>query len=818
MSAPLPSQSSQLIDARDRFMAALQGNSSPVMEDFLKECATVDHPALLRMLIEVEIEHFGRSGETLPISGYRQRFPEHRAVIDRLVGGSDVVRRMVDRLGELGILPPAEQVALQSELSSSETIYSAETLCQRLVRQRYITPFQAQILKHGETDRLLLGEYVLLDKIGQGGMGIVYRAKQPALNRVVALKTIRSHGTAGSEEIRRFRLEAESAARLSHPGIVPVYDFGEAEGIQFFAMELIEGTSLTARIAQSALGAQQAAELLRQLAEAVAYAHTQGVIHRDLKPSNILLDQRGRPWITDFGLAKMIDAEGLTTTGEVLGTPSYMPPEQAIGTAHEVREGADVYALGAVLYACLTGHPPFQSDSVMATLKMVIEQLPVPPRQVNQVIPRDLETICLKCLEKSPARRYATASALAQELQRFLNGEPILARPLGLPQQFWRWCLRNPVVATLSATAVALLVAGTATSTYFAVLASQRAARAEEGTKIAVETLESVIFTVQDKLREIPQARQARKEILAMTLKEMEKLSDDERASRRVEIGTAAVLVRFAVMIMDVGSDEALGTLATAERNLARACEIYAATQAAEPENARLESEWAFALMKAGDLAVIRNQPEQAAEHIQLAIAKYRHVCSADQASPACRRLLSESLCIWGDVLDLRNDLDGALHAYREAKELAIELRKLDARNTDFLDLQIMSLEKEADVAMRRNEFISAQALFQESLALNEEYVAAAPTDPVRMMSLSVCLERLGDVTDQLKAPEQAIDYYRRELDIMLRAIAADPENPKYREELEFPVRKLTGLYRRLKRPQEIEDLKRRVQQSLSEK
>jgi WD40 repeat protein/tRNA A-37 threonylcarbamoyl transferase component Bud32 len=332
------------------------------------------------------------------------------------------------------------------------------------------------------------GDYELLEEIAHGGMGVVFKARQKKLNRIVALKMILAGDLASGELVQRFYLEAEAAAHLDHPGIVPIYEVGELQGRSYYSMALVEGGSLAQRVKDHPLPPREAVGLLVQVAEAVAYAHQRGIIHRDLKPSNILLDEAGHPKVSDFGLAKQVASDShLTTTGQVVGTPSYMPPEQASGKHDAIGPAADIYSLGAVLYCLVAGRPPFESANMMETLKQVLEQEPVSPRRLNAGVPRDLETICLKCLQKEPGKRYASAQALAEDLGRWQRHEPIAARPVGSAERLWRWCRRNPVVAGLVAGVALSLLLGTIVASYFAVQASRKADIAERREKEARE-------------------------------------------------------------------------------------------------------------------------------------------------------------------------------------------------------------------------------------------------------------------------------------------------------------------------------------------
>jgi WD40 repeat protein/HEAT repeat protein len=307
------------------------------------------------------------------------------------------------------------------------------------------------------------GDYELLEEIARGGMGVVYRAKQVSLNRVVAVKLILAGEFAGSRDVRRFKAEAEAAANLDHPNILPIYEVGEHQGHQYFSMKLVPGGSLAQKVAQSpSIAMRGLVALLSKVCHAVHFAHQRGILHRDLKPSNILLDADGTPYVTDFGLAKKVDADSkLTQSGALVGTPSYMPPEQARGEKR-VTTAADVYSLGAILYELLTGRPPFRADTVLDTVLQVIEREPDHPRAVNPAADRDLSVIALKCLNKDPNRRYPSAAALADDLDRWANGEPILARPTPAWEKGWKWARRHPAAAALLATCALSLAAGVA--------------------------------------------------------------------------------------------------------------------------------------------------------------------------------------------------------------------------------------------------------------------------------------------------------------------------------------------------------------------
>jgi WD40 repeat protein/tRNA A-37 threonylcarbamoyl transferase component Bud32 len=387
-------------------------------------------------------------------------------------------------------------------------------------------------LPHGHSRALTgpaqFGDYEIIEEIARGGMGVVYKARQKSLGRTVALKMILDSQLASERQIKRFYGEAEAAARLDHSGIVPVYEVGELGGQHFFSMALVEGGSLHQLVARGPLPARQAAEMAQRVAEAVEYAHQQGVVHRDLKPQNILLDKQGHPKVTDFGLAKRQDSvEGLTHSGDVMGTPGYMPPEQALGKTQELGPLVDIYSVGAILYCLLTGRAPFQSATLAETLRQVIEQEPVSPKLLNPTTPLDLETICLKALHKDPARRYATAQALADDLGRYLRGEPILARPVSPAEKVIRFCRRKPAVAGLVGAAAALVVGAVALT-----IVSSRLSVADANAALQRAQLDTL--EAQAKVRDADLKRQTQ---VAATADYFRQLSEMERRAAERPLG-----------------------------------------------------------------------------------------------------------------------------------------------------------------------------------------------------------------------------------------------------------------------------------------
>jgi WD40 repeat protein/tRNA A-37 threonylcarbamoyl transferase component Bud32 len=409
-----------LDEACDRFEAAWRAGQRPLIEDFVAGTTDSNLRVRLRHLLELELDYRGALGESPRSSEYRRRFPNHEAPIDAIF--AEFVERSRVVLG-----------------TDSETL-------------EIQTRGDGQGSANGPPPDFLFSipGIEILAELGRGGMGVVYKARQTRLNRLCALKIMLPGDHNGAEFRARFLAEAETIARLRHPNIVQIYGLGDHDGRPYFEMEYIEGGSLAGRLSGTPWAPESAARMVAVLALAIGDAHQLGIVHRDLKPANVLLTVDGEPKVGDFGLARSLASDvRLTRTGQLVGTPCYMAPEQADGGVLDVGPPADVYSLGAIVYELLTGHPPFRAATTLQTLDLVRSREPVPPSELQPATPRDLQTICLKCLEKEPGKRYATAGELADDLSRFLNHVPIRARPIGQFGRLARWGRRNPVPAWL---------------------------------------------------------------------------------------------------------------------------------------------------------------------------------------------------------------------------------------------------------------------------------------------------------------------------------------------------------------------------------
>ena len=462
----------------DRFEAAWKAGAHPQIKDYLCEVLEAGRADLFRHLLALELYYRKAAGKAPELAEYRERFPDYLAAVADAFPTIDS-RAVTDRPALQAGLPPSPHALhircphCRNPIEVVDDTPLAEIVCPSCGSNFSLIGDEALAFQSAGGSlhrRQAFGHFELIEQLGAGAFGTVWKAKDTQLDRTVALKIPRK-GQLSPEEAEKFVREARAAAQLQHPGIVSVYEVGREGETLYIVSEFVEGLSLADWLTGQRPNYRESAELCVKIADALHHAHEHGVIHRNLKPSNVMLDRAGEPHVMDFGLAKREAGEiTMTVEGQVLGTPAYMSPEQAKGEGHAADRRSNVYSLGVILFELVAGERPFRGNVRMLLVQVAADE-PPSPRKFDGRIPRNLETICLKCMEKDPARRYATAQELADDLRHYLAGEPIHARPVGRPERFWRWCKRNPIVAGLSAAVAAALLLGVITSAFFAVRA-----------------------------------------------------------------------------------------------------------------------------------------------------------------------------------------------------------------------------------------------------------------------------------------------------------------------------------------------------------
>jgi tetratricopeptide (TPR) repeat protein len=614
-----------------------------------------------------------------------------------------------------------------------------------------------------ETERAPLPDrvrgYEVLEELGRGGMGVVYKARHLLLNRLVALKMVRAGALAGSAELARFRQEAEAVARMQHPGIVQIYEVGEEDGTPFLALEFVSGGNLAQKLAGKPQPPDQAAHLVETLARAVHSAHQCGIVHRDLKPANILLQMQNAecrkqnektardsafcnlhsafciPKIADFGLAKRLEGgPGRTQTGDILGTPGYMAPEQAAGQAKAIGPAADVYGLGAILYEMLTGRPPFQGETPWDTVVQVMSQEPVSPARLQPKVPRELETICLKCLHKEPGKRYASALALAEDLRRFLVGEPIMARPTGAWERTLKWAKRRPAAAALlvfsGVALVALVVAGIAYNRWLqdevvreqertqeaerqrAEIASQRA-RAEANFRAARDAVDRMLTRVGGKpLANIPHAEQVRRQLLEDALQ---------------------FYLRF---LRQRGADP------------------------------QVQRETARAYRRVGDIHMLLGRPRQAGEDYRRAVTLQKQLSADFPAVPAYRQDLVETYANRGYFLAETNHPREAESAFRQALALAQRL-SADFPREPFYQKELAARHFNlGSLLSDQGQYAAAEPCYTQAIQLQTRLVTDFPKEGAYRVALARSYNNLGLLQRLTGRPQEAHRTLLRSIDL----------------------------------------------------
>lgn len=633
--------------------------------------------------------------------------------------------------------------------------------------------------------------YEIIGVLGRGGMGIVYHARQHGLNREVALKMVQA-GEDDPTHRARFRLEAEAVAQLQHPNIVQIYEIGEVHQQPYFSLEYVAGGSYSQFLQGKPQSPEASAELVRTLALAVQAAHLHGIIHRDLKPANILLTREGKPKIADFGLAKYASqASGQTQSGSILGTPSYMAPEQAAGKNDQIVPATDVYALGAILYEALTGRAPFRGASVWDTIHQVLHQEPVPPRSLIPTISIDLETICLKCLQKEAGKRYQSAEALAEDLRRYLNHEPIQARPINWLERLWRWRRRNPSLAAALALTTIVLIAGICASSYLAYVANQSAQEARQNlviadqqTQLAMKTLESVIFDMQSKLAGLPNAQKVRGSILQTALTGLRNLSDQLRVQQRVDRNTAHATLQLAEAFRQLGKDTGLAIGENTNQLYERATGLFEELHhtAADQKQAKADLANAY-LLYSIYLTYLEDWGWEVTE-AQANLQKQR---------PVMQRALTlarQTIQLRRELVAVSSDEETQFELGRALVEGAYLMMRVNEQEEARKNLEeacqvLKPLQHSADKTQRNQAMYAkatewlgdwhydfkagyrqAEKYYREALATNKILAEAKPDDVDAQMAYANSWSRLADAIKGLGDKQGALAAFRQELAI----------------------------------------------------
>ncbi len=724
-------------EASDRFERAWGAGQCPRIEDFLAGATEPEQSLLLRELLVFELGYRRRAGETPTPDDYLGRFPDHAALIHQAL----------------------DEATAAAGADRATPSFAAD--------RGSVTPGPPG--HPGRAGLPVVAGYEVLGELGRGGMGVVYRARQTRLDRVVALKMIRAGEEAGAEELARFRTEAALQARLQHPNIVQIFEVGETDGGPYFVLEFVDGTGLDKQIAGKPQPPRAAALLVETLARAVQHAHEKGLVHRDLKPSNILITAAGTPKVGDFGLAKRLEGDaGHTRTGAVVGTPSYMAPEQAWGRPKAIGPATDVYALGAILYELLTGRPPFLAATPLDTVLQVRNQEPVSVRRLQPQIPRDLETICLKCLEKEPARRYAGAAALADDLRRFLDGRPVWARPVGWWGRAVKWAKRRPALVAGGSLAVALVLVAWVVGT---VLVVREKNRAEENLRVALQAMDEIIL--EDLENQLPREADLgpeRRATLQRTLTFYEAFTRANRDNPALQHELGRAYRRIAAIY------GLLGQFDQGDAAIRQAIAFLEGLVAASPAEPRFRLELARCYDHyAGRLG--STAPAEVEGTYRRALALLEGLVADFPDVPEYRAELGGVEGLLGAWLWDHQQADKGESMVRQGLGL---LEQAADQQPDQPERRYLLAAGYIQLGLRLPDQAARVAAYRQALALFQPLVAAYPRQRYREGLVTTYLD-LGEALVNLAQRDEAEQVDRQAIDLARQLIADYPQAPSYR-------------------------------------
>jgi serine/threonine protein kinase/tetratricopeptide (TPR) repeat protein len=881
---------SRLEQVIEQFEEAWQSGQRPAIDEYLHR-QDIEPRKLLVELAHADLECRLKAGEAVRVEAYLERYSE----------------LATDRQAALGLITTEFNVRRRREPGLGLEEYAQRfpqfraDLAERL-RGPHPSAGRGPLVGTGESGISpaskfpRLGQFELLETVGEGAFGTVYRARDTELNRIVAIKVPRPDRSLTSDDVDRFVREARNAAQLSHPGIVPVYEVGRDSAVPYIVSAYIEGATLAQTMSDQRLDFRQSAEVMAQVAEALDHAHVHGVVHRDLKPSNIMLGRiegsgirhqesgtrsrasgveghdplskdRGllacgsRAFVMDFGLAHRDEGEiRMTLEGQILGTPAYMSPEQARGQSNRVDGRGDIYSAGVILYEMLTGELPFRGVARMV-LQQILNDEPRPLRKLNDKIPRDLETIALKCLAKEPGRRYATGAALAADLRRHLGGVPILARPVSPLERGWRWAKRNPRVAGLSAVVAVLLVAVTVGSAAASIIVSrqrdeigiqrdaavtaqeqaqQSAESARKHLELTLETLSKLVNQVQEELRDQPALADLSEKLLQEALEGLQRVTDITKNADTDPIMMSAHLklgdifyqlgrvtdsnqqYALCLAIQDHLPDSdrlqtkqqvtrcvvltGLGKSYLRSNNVLKAQEFAekAVTIAAsilgelDPHQPFDKPELASAYSFRGYVNEHREEMKSAIESYEIAVMLAKKALDADPKQFESQHRLALMYESLGDAHVSARNLAAAQTAFDRCLELRRAMLAAQPENARAKRQVAVALERMGSMAMAKEDLPRAQDWYSKASALYVELAAVAPKNSLTQRELAVSLGQLGQVAEKRNDSQAALSFFERALERFGYLADAFPANGRFRRDRAVAHEKLAGVNRRL--------------------